>query len=436
MRVLVTGGAGFIGSHTVEELLVRDHEVRILDNLQKPVHLKGKPRYIPQNAEFIFGDVRDKRTMEYALTGVEAVYHFAAYQDYLPDFSTYFHVNSVSTALIYEVIVEKKLPVKKVIVASSQAVMGEGKYKCLKCEVERLKDKGKSSPREIEKQEEQLIDAENSIKTDMSISDNIIISQGKKDKRKEKREDSGGAKLEEWECIPDIRVEEQLVKGEWEHRCPRCGKVMHWQRSSELVIKPQNQYAMSKYAQEMIAINLGRRYNIPSVAMRYSIVQGPRQSFYNAYSGACRIFSLNLFFNRAPTIYEDGRQVRDYVNIDDVVRANILVLEKAEADFQVFNVGGGKPYTVLEFYDIVRQVFERDIEPSLSGYYRYGDTRHIFSDISKLCALGWEPQHSPEKSVRDYRQYLEEQTDIEDILAYAEQQMKEKDVIRRMKVER
>ena len=396
MRVLVTGGAGFIGSHTVDALLTKGYDVKILDNLQKPVHLKGKPRYIPQNAEFLFGDVRDKRTMEYALTGVDVVYHFAAYQDYLPDFSTYFYVNSVSTALLYEIIVERKLSVEKVIVASSQAVMGEGRYECRKCKIKNEK---------------------------------LKISR---ETRKEGKGEQRHLKLEEWECIPDIRVEEQLVRGEWEHRCPECGEALQYLPSLEGVINPQNQYAMSKYSQEMIAINLGRRYGIPSVAMRYSIVQGPRQSFYNAYSGACRIFSLNLFFDRAPTIYEDGLQIRDYVNIEDVVRANLLVLEKDEADFQVFNVGGGKPFTVLEFYDIVRDAFEKDIEHSSSGYYRYGDTRHIFSDISKLSALGWEPRYTPEKSVADYRQYLEEQTDIEDILAYAEQQMKNKEVIRTM----
>ncbi len=368
MRILVTGGAGFIGSHTVDALLEKGHKLKILDNLQKPVHLKGKPSYIPEETEFIFGDVRDKKTLEYALDGVDAVYHFAAYQDYLPDFSTYFYVNSVSTALIYEIIVEKKLPVRKVIVASSQAVLGEGLYRCSK----------------------------------------------------------------HGETIPDIRVEAQLSKGDWEHHCPQCSSVMQWLPTPEEKINPQNQYALSKHSQESICISLGRRYDIPSVAMRYSIVQGPRQSFYNAYSGANRIFCLNLLLDRAPTIYEDGKQVRDYVNIEDVVNANLLVLESDEADYQVFNVGGGRAYTVLEFYDIVRKVFGKNIEPKISGEYRYGDTRHIFSDISKLRALGWEPKHTPEKSVKDYKKYLEEQTNIEDILEYAEKRMIEMGVVRKI----
>lgn len=369
MNILITGGAGFIGSHTSDRLLEKGHKVRILDNLQKPVHLKGKPDYISKKAEFILGDVRDKSTLEKALQGIDAVYHLAAYQDYLPDFSTYFHVNSVSTALIYEIIVEKNLPVKKVIVASSQAVLGEGLYKC---------------------------------------------------------EEHG-------ELIPDIRLEAQLSKADWEHHCPHCGKYMKYLPTPEQKINPQNQYAMSKHSQEIIAVNLGKRYGIPSVAMRYSIVQGPRQSFYNAYSGAMRIFNLHLYFDRQPTIYEDGMQIRDYVNYNDVVDANILVLENDKADYQAFNVGGGRPYTVLDFYKKVQEVTGKNIEPIISKFYRYGDTRHIFSDITKLKALGWAPRVPIEESIRAYWEYLKQQTDIDDILEYAEKTMKNMGVVRAVK---
>jgi len=393
MRVLVTGGAGFIGSHTVDALLKKGHDVRILDNLAKPVHLKGKPDYVPDEVEFILGDVRDRAAMASALKGVDAVYHFAAYQDYLLDFSTYFHVNSVSTALIYEIIVEKKLPVQKVIVASSQAVMGEGRYLCPSCNPTILEDWSNG------------------------VMGNI------------KFHDSNTPLF----YYPDIRGEEQLSRGMWEYRCAVCGSVLQWVPSDESVIHPQNQYAMSKYTQEMMAVHFGKRYNIPTVCLRYSIVQGPRQSFYNAYSGANRIFCLSLFFDRTPTVYEDGKQVRDYVNIEDVVLANLLVLESDEANYQVFNVGGGEAYTVLEFYGIVRKVFDKDIKVNVPGEYRYGDTRHICSDISKLMTLGWKPQHTPEKSVQDYRTYLEKQTDIEDILEYAEKQMKMMGVVRKVK---
>ena len=363
---MITGGAGFIGSHTADRLLEKGYRVRILDNLQKPVHMKGKPDYLPEAAEFIEGDVRDKATLVNAMKGIDAIYHLAAYQDYLPDFSTYFHVNSVSTALIYEIIVEKNLPIKKVIVASSQAVLGEGLYRC---------------------------------------------------------EDHG-------ELIPDIRLEEQLSKGDWEHHCPHCGKYMQYLSTPEEKINPQNQYAMSKHSQEIIAINLGKRYGIPSVAMRYSIVQGPRQSFYNAYSGAMRIFNLHLYFERQPTIYEDGMQVRDYVNYNDVVDANLLVLEDDRADYQAFNVGAGKGYTVLDFYNKVQEVTGKKIDPIIAKYYRYGDTRHISSDISKLKSIGWEPRVLIEESIRDYWEYLKQQTDIDDILEYAEKTMKSKGVVR------
>jgi dTDP-L-rhamnose 4-epimerase len=369
MHVLVTGGAGFIGSHTVDALLQRGDRVRILDSLEKPVHLKGKPSYIPKDAEFILGDVRDKDTLTKAMTGIDHVIHLASYQDYLLDFSKFFYVNAVSTALLFEIILEKKLPIERIVVASSQAVMGEGRYHC---------------------------------KHDGNVT-------------------------------PDIRPLEQLQRGNWEVKCPLCSGTLTQILSDETVINPQNQYAMSKYAQEMITINLGRRYQIPSVALRYSIVQGPRQSFYNAYSGACRIFCLNLFFDRPPILYEDGRQIRDYINIQDVVRAILLVLEDPRASYQVFNVGGGKGYTVKEFAEITIQAFGKNIEPVIPGEFRFGDTRHIFSDIAKLKTLGWEPKVPIEISVRDYINYLQQQTDIDDIMNYARRKMKELNVVQAVK---
>lgn len=374
MNILITGGAGFIGSHTADALIRDGHRVTILDNLQKTVHPKGRPDYLPEKAKFILGDVRDKAVWEMALNGIDAVYHLAAYQDYLPDFSTFFHVNSVSTALMYETIVERNLDVKKVIVAASQAVMGEGRYRCSDC-----------FP-----------------KTGSDI-------------------------------FPEIRIDEQLSKGDWDHSCPLCGKKMDWQASDETVIKPCNQYAISKYSQELITIQLGRRYGIPSVAMRYSIVQGPRQSFYNAYSGAMRIFALSLYFGKAPTIFEDGNQIRDFVNIHDVVDANLLVLESDKADYGVFNVGGGRAYTVRSFYEKMQEITGRKVEPLLSDYYRYGDTRHIFSDVKRLESLGWKASRSVDESISEYWDYLNSQTDMEDILSYAERHMKNLNVIRKAK---
>lgn len=368
--VLVTGGAGFIGSHTVDRLIESGLDVRILDNLQKPVHLKGKPAYLNPKADFILGDVRNKSVLHDALKDVEYVYHLAAYQDYLPDFSTFFHVNSVSTALIYEIAVEKKIPIKKIISASSQFVQGEGLYK---------------------------------------KSDGTLVQ-------------------------PYQRPIEQLEKGEWDWK-DENGQKMDWQWTPETHANPPNAYAISKYSQELMTIAFGQRYNIPSVALRYSIVQGPRQSFYNAYSGACRIFNLHYFFNKVPTLYEDGLQKRDFVNIHDVVDANLLVLQDSRADYQVFCVGGGVAYTIKEFADTVAKVHSKEhIKPKIPGEFRVGDTRNTCSDISKLKRLGWTPKRTPIESVEEYLAYLKEQTDIDDILEYAEKTMKQLNVVRKAKV--
>ncbi|MBN2012303.1 NAD-dependent epimerase/dehydratase family protein [candidate division KSB1 bacterium] len=367
MRCLVTGGAGFIGSHTVDALLERGHHVRILDNLSKPVHLKGKPDYLKDDAEFMLGDVRNKADWEKALDGVDTIFHFAAYQDYLPDFSTFFHINAVGTALMYEVAVEKKLDIQKIVVASSQAVYGEGKYRCARC---------------------------NRIK------------------------------------YPGIRPQEQLARQDWEIKCDECNSTLRPMWTNENRVNPQNQYAISKYTQEITSINLGKRYDIPTSCLRYSIVQGPRQSIYNAYSGACRIFSLSMFFDQAPPVYEDGAQQRDFVNVHDVVAANLTVMESSKADYKVFNVGGGKAYTVAEFARIVSGVFGKQIEPDINGMYRFGDTRNIFSDISHLRELGWRPHFSPKESVEEYVSWLRSMDGIENVLEEAQQKMRKLDVVR------
>ncbi|MCS6843191.1 MAG: NAD-dependent epimerase/dehydratase family protein [Caldilineales bacterium] len=369
--VLVTGGAGFIGSHTVDLLLARGYRVRILDALLPPVHRGGQPPdYLPADAELLVGDVRDRAALRRALEGVELVVHLAAYQDYLTDFSRFFDVNATGTALLYELIVNERLPVRKVVVASSQAVYGEGKYRCPRDGVQ----------------------------------------------------------------YPPLRPESQLRAGQWEVRCPACGRPMQLCPTDEAVVNPHNQYAMSKHAQEMIALNLGQRYGIPTVALRYSITQGPRQSFRNAYSGICRIFVTRLLAGRAPVAYEDGRQLRDYVSVEDVARANLLALEDPRADYQAFNVGGGQAVSVLEYAALAAEVLGVDIPVQVPGEYRFGDTRHIVSDIGKLQALGWQPQTSLRQIIADYAEWASRQPDLQDYSERAEQVMKAVGAVRRAAV--
>jgi dTDP-L-rhamnose 4-epimerase len=374
MKILITGGAGFIGSHTADALLARGYAVRVLDSLEEPVHPENrKPAYLDPRVEFVRGDVRDAAVMLAALRGCDVVYHLAAFQDYLPTFSRFFDVNVTSTALIYELIVRERLPIKKVIVASSQAALGEGRY----C-------------------------------------------------------DATGRVLE-----PGLRSPEQLSKGQWEIEVPSgfLGPLA-WQPTDETMANPQNQYGMSKIAEERVALSLGRQYGIPSVAMRYSIVQGPRQSFYNAYSGACRVFSLNFHLGRTPTIYEDGNQVRDFVNVHDVVDANLLVMDDARADGEMFNVGGDRACTVSEFARLVAEAFEvRDYVPTASGKFRFGDTRHIFSDVSKLRGLGWSPTRSIEHSVEQYRGWLSTADNAGAILDFCDAQMTSMNVVREVGAE-
>jgi len=375
LKVLVTGGAGFIGSHTVDQLLASGHEVRILDSLRPPVHDgSGLPSYVPaDHAEVVLRDVRDRAAWEQALRGVDAVFHFAAYQDYLPDFSTFFHVNTVSTGLLYEVIAANRLNIKKVIVASSQAVYGEGKYRCPAC-----------------------------------------------------RTDSHRDSLH----YPPPRGDTQLRTGRWDVVCPDCGDPMEPEWTDEARVNPHNSYAISKYSQELIALQLGRRYDIPTVCLRYSIVQGPRQSFKNAYSGVLRIFAQRILTGKQPVCFEDGGQLRDYVSIHDVTRANLLVLDDPRADFNVFNTGGDRKVTVLEYARLVGERAARLIEPEIPGLYRFGDTRHIFSDVGRLKSLGWHPMVSLEQTVDEYLEWVGSQPDLEDYSTEADARMENLGVLR------
>jgi dTDP-L-rhamnose 4-epimerase len=395
---LVTGGAGFIGSHTVDLLLARGYRVRILDNLQPRVHPEGKPAFVPAAAEFIHGDVSDPEALAGALTGVDFVFHLAAYQDYMPDFSHFIHTNTESAALLLELVVadRARYPLRKILFASSQAVSGEGAYLCPVC----------AGVRRIPSIVEQL------------------------EAGRSPAADFPKAALR----VPAPRSIDQLKRGEWEVRCPDCGAAMGPVLIDETTISPGTAYGISKYAIELLANRLGRRYGIPTACMRYTYVQGPRNSFYNAYSGVARRFALRILHGMPPVVYEDGRQLRDYINVRDVARANVLAMEDPRADYGVFNVGGGRAVTVLEVAAMMLEAFGSPLAPVVPGEFRLGDTRHTVSDISRLRALGWEPEIPVEQNIAEYAEWIRDHTCKRDYLEEAERVMRENGVL--MQVER
>jgi dTDP-L-rhamnose 4-epimerase len=364
MRVLVIGGAGFIGSHLVDRFLGEGFQVRVLDNLDPKIHPHGRPAYLSAEVEFIRGDVTDREVLLRALREVDIVSHQAAYQDYMPDFSRFLHVNAVGTALIYELLVQERLKVKKVIVASSQAVYGEGQYRC----------------------------------------------------------------PEHGTFLPMPRGE-QLRQGKWEIACSHCGRESDPVLLSEEHTNPYNQYAVSKLAQEKTALGLGWLHGIPTVALRYSITQGPRQSLYNHYSGICRIFVSRALCGKPLLIYEDGLQTRDFIHVHDVVDANMLVLHKDEANFQAFNVGSGRATSVLEYANAIRRMAGRRVEVLVPGEYRRADNRHSVSSIRKLTGLGWRPTRALSLILEDFLNWVELNGGIPEQLPDAYSEMKHSGVV-------
>jgi dTDP-L-rhamnose 4-epimerase len=344
MRVLITGGAGFIGSHLADRFLKEGLRVRILDNLDPRVHPAEASVYIPSGAEFIRGDVTDRACLQRALKDVDVVSHQAAYQDYMLDFSKFFAVNTVSTALLYEIAVAQRLPIRKIIVASSQAVYGEGQYLC--------------------------------------PTHGLVL--------------------------PPPRNQEQLSQGKWETQCPICGGEVTALLLDERHPNPFNAYGVSKYALDKAAMGLGWLHGIPTVVLRYSITQGRRQSLYNHYSGICRIFVSRALTNKPLILYEDGLQTRDFVHVDDVVDANMAVLEKTETNFEVYNVGSGVATTVQNYASMLKAKLGRDLEYSIPGQYRRGDNRHSVSSIEKLTRLGWAPRRNLENIMDDFLTWIED----------------------------
>jgi dTDP-L-rhamnose 4-epimerase len=367
MPALVTGGAGFIGSHLVDRLLEEGMKVRVLDSLQPRVHPYGLPERFPARAEFLRGSVTDGAAVRGALEGVDVVFHQAAYQDYMTDFSQFAQVNVTGISLIYECIVREKLPVKKVVVASSQAAYGEGQFHC----------------------------------------------------------------REHGFFLPRPRSREQLRKSEWEVKCPQCGHASQPLLLEEAHANPFNQYAVSKYAGERMALGLGWIYQIPTVALRYSITQGPRQSLFNHYSGICRIFTSRLRKGLPPVIYEDGMQTRDFIHVSDVVEANILALQHERANFQAFNVGSGIPVTVQSYAERLCAAINPRIKPVQPGEYRVGDNRHSVSSIEKLQALGWKPKKTLDNIISDFIAWVDSIGGIPEEAFQAETIMRESGVVRR-----
>ncbi len=328
-KILVTGGAGFIGSYTVDNLIEKGYDVRILDNLEPQVH-KAFPPYLNKEAEFIRGDVTNPEDWKKSLKGADAVIHLAAMVGvgqsmYQP--VRYGHVNTIGTSLMYETIMKMDNRPEKIIVAGSKASYGEGSYFC---------------------------------------------------------EEHG-------EVYPGLRSIEQLKKKSWEQRCPACNKHVKPVPTKES--KPQqnpNIYALTKYVQEKTALDFGFALEIPTVVLRYFNVYGPRQSLNNPYTGVTAMFSSRIKNNNSPVIYEDGKQLRDFVYVEDVARANVIALKKGEG---VYNVGSGKPISIADIANTLIKLYNSDVQIKVTQEYRKGDTRHDYSDISLIKReTGWEPR--------------------------------------------
>jgi len=343
MKALVTGGAGLIGSHIVDLLLQRGHRVRILDNLEPSTHMEGRPDWVPEEAEFLNGDMRNPADVERAVTGVDTIFHQAAYGGFAPELTKMTDVNATGTARIFEVIRAKRLDIKKIVTASSQAVYGEGRYACDRC------GPFSTVPRSIA----------------------------------------------------------QLERAEWEVRCPTCQAPSHGIPVSEdAPLQLNSIYAISKHFEERLTLALGREWGIPAVALRYSLTYGPRQSIFNAYSGICSIFSTRLLNGLPPIVYEDGMQMRDFVFVEDVARANLLVMDRPDADHRVFNVGTGIGTTVLGFARLLRDAYGAKVDPVMPGEFRPVDFRHLIADNRQITALGWKPTVAVAEGVRRYADWI------------------------------
>ncbi|MBE7560768.1 GDP-mannose 4,6-dehydratase [bacterium] len=341
-NILITGGAGFVGSFLAEELLRRGHAVRIFDNLEPQVHPKGLPDYLPADAEFTKGDVRDYDCLGRALAGVEVVFHLAAMVGMGQSqykIKHYVDVNTGGTANLLDLLVNRrdKLAVKKLIVASSMSSYGEGLYR--------------------------------------SASGRLIQ--------------------------PPLRTEPG--PGRWEPTDPESGQPLTAVPTPESTpFSAGAIYALTKAEQERMVMSIGRTYEIPVVGMRFFNIYGPRQSLSNPYTGVVAIFLSMIKNGKPPVIFEDGLQTRDFISVHDVVAALVAVMGSRKADYQVFNVGTGRPRTVLSVAEVLARVYGAELEPQVTEQFRKGDVRHCYADISRLTeATGWEPKVAFEDGMRE-----------------------------------
>jgi len=365
-RALVTGGAGLIGSHVADRLCSEGWKVRVLDNLEPQTHRHGRPSWVEGDSEFIEGDLRDRETIEAALEGVDVVFHQAAYGGYMPEIAKYVDVNSLGTARMLEVIREKKLPIRKVIVASSQAVYSEGAGHCPKhgC------------------------------------------------------------------VFPPVRPIEQLRRGDWQVHCPICGEITRSIPTPESApIGGETVYGLTKVDQEKLALLWGRQIGIPTVALRYSCTYGPRQSIFNPYTGVIAIFCTRLLNDLPPVLYEDGEQTRDFSFVEDIARANLLAAETDQLDGFAVNVGSGKGVPIRHVAEIVSESLGIRIAPEMKGEFRPGEMRHLTSDNSRICTAGYAPQVDLATGINRYLAWIRKQANVRDYFTEAAQILRHKGII-------
>ena len=350
-QVLITGGAGFVGSHLADGLLRAGHKVRILDDLTPQVHQSGPPDYLAPEVELIVGDVRDPNLLREVLAGVDVIFHFAAtvgVGQSMYEISRYMSVNTQGTAELLQAVLDTKLRPDKIIVASSMSIYGEGEYRCSDC----------GQP-----------------------------------------------------AFPPVRPVAQLKASLWELHCNSCGGVLKPHPTGEAKPSEINSiYALSKRDQEELCLIFGRTYEIPVTALRFFNIYGTRQALSNPYTGVAAIFAARLINNQAPLVFEDGEQMRDFVSVHDIVRANILAMERPESDGAVINVGCGKPITIRRVAEILTEALGKDLAPVITQKYRAGDIRHCYADLTRARQLlGYEPQVSHEEGFRELAAWLAHQ---------------------------